>query len=209
MRHEPRIKRVAAFVDGQNLFHGAREAFGYRFPNYDPLALARAVCARRGWQLTTTHFFTGIPDAEDNLRWNQFWTSRLAVMGSRGVQTFWRPLRYQIQRITLPDGSKATAQMGQEKGIDVRIALDIVRLARSRAYDVALLFSQDQDLSEVADEVRAISREEHRWLKLASAFPLSPSSRNRRGVNGTDWIPIDRAMYDQCLDPIDYRPKRL
>ncbi len=95
--------------------------------------------------------------------------------------------------------------VGQEKGIDVRIALDVVRLARENAYDVALLFSQDQDLSEVADEVRAISRVESRWIKIASVFPLSPTSRNRRGVNKTDWIPIDRATYDACLDPNDYR----
>lgn len=90
---------------------------------------------------------------------------------------------------------------------DVRIALDVVRLARQGACDVALLFSQDQDLSEVADEVRAISREEDRWIKIASAFPSSPASRNRRGVNKTDWIPIDRATYDACLDLNDYRSK--
>jgi hypothetical protein len=32
--------------------------------------------------------------------------------------------------------------------------------------------------------------------KGACAFPLSPTSRNRRGINETDWIPISRAMYD-------------
>jgi uncharacterized LabA/DUF88 family protein len=39
---------------------------------------------------------------------------------------------------------------GEEKGVDVRIALDVIRLAHRAEYDVALLFSQDQDLSEVA-----------------------------------------------------------
>jgi hypothetical protein len=33
MPAEPPIKRVTAFVDGQNLFHAAREAFGYSYPN--------------------------------------------------------------------------------------------------------------------------------------------------------------------------------
>ena len=28
-----------------------------------------------------------------------------------------------------------------------------------------------------------------------------------RGINGTDWIRIDRATYDACIDPNDYRPK--
>jgi hypothetical protein len=42
---------------------------------------------------------------------------------------------------------------------------------------------------------------------MASAFPSSPTSRNTRGVNHTEWIPIDRATYDACLDRRDYRPK--
>lgn len=36
---EPSIKRTAAFIDGQNLFYSAKEAFGRHFPDYDPIAL--------------------------------------------------------------------------------------------------------------------------------------------------------------------------
>ena len=89
--------------------------------------------------------------------------------------------------------------------MDVRLALDVVRLAREGAYDVAVLFSQDQDLSEVADEVRAISIAQQRWIKIASAFPVSPTYSNTRGVNKTDWVRFDRALYDLCLDRTDYR----
>jgi hypothetical protein len=73
---------------------------------------------------------------------------------------------------------------------------------------VAVIFSQDQDLSEVADEIRKISSREDRWIKIASAFPIGPTSRNRRGINGTDWIKIDRKTYDACIDSRDYRPRR-
>jgi hypothetical protein len=82
-----------------------------------------------------------------------------------------------------------------------------VRLAINSNLDVALVFSQDQDLSEVADEVRLISVAQQRWIKVASAFPVSPTSPNRRGINGTEWIPIDRATYDSCIDSTDYRPR--
>ena len=51
MNGEPPTKRAVAFVDGQNLFHAAREAFGYTYPNYDVSALAGLVCARQGWEL--------------------------------------------------------------------------------------------------------------------------------------------------------------
>ncbi len=137
--------------------------------------------------------------------WNHFWNAKLAVMGTRGVTTFSRHLRYRNQTVALPDGTSTTVLVGQEKGIDVRLALDVVRLGREGAYDVAVVFSQDQDLSEAADEVRAISIAQQRWIKLASAFPASPTYRNTRGVNRTEWVRFERSVYDKCIDRIDYR----
>jgi hypothetical protein len=32
MPAEPPVKRATAFIDGQNLFHNVRNAFGYTFP---------------------------------------------------------------------------------------------------------------------------------------------------------------------------------
>ncbi|MFI5341433.1 MAG: NYN domain-containing protein [Candidatus Methylomirabilales bacterium] len=208
MPPEPAVKRTVAFIYRQNLFHAARESFGYTYPNFDVLALARLICQRQGWQLGLGHFYTGIPDPADDPFWNYFWQHKLAMLGRQGVTVYSRPLRYRNRRIRLPDGTEHTYLAGEEKGIDVRIALDVVRMAHWGEYDVALVFSQDQDLSEVAEEVRTIAKEHDRWLKIACAYPLSPTTRNRRGINKTDWIPIDRAMYDLCLDLRDYRPPK-
>ena len=204
---EPKVKRVAAFVDGQNLFHAAREAFGRRFPDYDPEALARRVCDEKGWELRELHFYTGVPTERDDSFWNAFWNSKLARLGTRGVHTFRRPLRYHDRTVVLPDGGTHTFRSGHEKGIDVRLALDVVRLALDRAFDIALVFSQDQDLSEVAEEIRLIARRQRRWLRIASAYPVGTGSTNRRGINKTDWIQIDSSTYEACLDPMDHRPK--
>ncbi len=208
MPAEPSVKRAVAFIDGQNLFYAAKKAFGYRFPNYNPKALAERISASRGWTLSQTFFYTGIPDPTDNPFWNHFWTAKLAVMGTRSVRTFSRPLRYRNQTVRLPGGGTTTILVGEEKGIDVRLALDAVRMARENLYDVALIFSQDQDLSEAVDEIKAISIQQARWIKVACAFPTSPTAENRRGINATDWITIDRATYDACIDPFDYRPKK-
>lgn len=205
MPTEPSSKRTIAFFDGQNLYRCAKTAFGHTYPNYDPLLLAQRVCESKGWRLKRVHFYTGVPDRTDNPAWSHFWAAKLAVMGTRGIKTFSRSLRYRNESLILPDGTERTVLVGQEKGIDIRIALDVVRMARSRDYDVALIFSQDQDLSEVADEVKQISIEQDRWIKVASAFPFSPTTTNRRGINGTDWIKIDRTMYDSCIDTNDYR----
>ncbi len=207
MNGEPPTKRAVVFVDGQNLFHGAREAFGYTYPNYDVSALAKQVCARQGWELTQVRFYTGIPDVAANRRWHFFWTHKLAAMGRQGVVVYSRALRYRNRTVVLPDGTQHSFLTGEEKGIDVRIALDVMALAHRRTFDVALVMSQDQDLSEVAEEIRTIAREQRRWIKIASAFPHSPTSRNRRGINKTDWFRIDRELYDQCLDRRDYRRK--
>ena len=202
---EPAIKRAVAFVDGQNLFMAAKEAFGYTYPNYDVQALANSICQARGWNLTEVRFYTGVPDATDNARWNKFWVGKLAVMGKAGIFVFSRPLRYRNISVTLPDGTIHTYLRGHEKGIDVRIALDVIGLANRQAYDVGLILSQDQDLSEAADEIRVISEQQNRWIKVACAYPHSPTRQNKRGINSTDWIKIDRATYDACIDPTDYR----
>ncbi len=207
MPSEPAIKRTIAFFDGQNLFHAAKKAFGYTYPNYDALKLADIICQGRGWNLVQTRFYTGVPDVQDNYRWHYFWTSKLAAMARQGIEIYSRKLVYRNQTIKLPDGTKHTFLVASEKGIDIRLALDIIRMGLDGDYDVALVFSQDQDLSEVADEIRGIGQSRDRWIKMASAYPSSPAYRNRRGIDKTDWIPIDRATYDSCLDPRDYRPR--
>ncbi len=209
MQKEPVVKRTFAFFDGQNLFHSARESFGYTYPNYDPLKLAESVCSINDWRLDQVFFYTGIPSNAKNPHWHHFWSKKLAFMGSRGIKTFTRPLRYQMQKLELSDGTLTSIPVAQEKGIDVRIAIDIVSKARLNMFDVALLFSQDQDLSEAATEIRDISNQQNRWIKIASTYPISPTSINKRGINKTDWIQIDKIMYDSCLDPYNYSKMKI
>lgn len=205
MPPEPSTKRCVSFIDGQNLFFSARDAFGYTHPNYNVKALAEEIATANQWQSVQVRFYTGIPDHSDSTKWHSFWTKKLLAMSRQGVHVFSRPLRYRNKRIELPDGTIHTYLTREEKGIDVRIALDVIRMAHRQEYDVALIFSQDQDLSEVAAEIRTISREQRRWIKAACAFPTSPTTRNIRGIDKTDWIHIDRATYDSCIDPRDYR----
>jgi hypothetical protein len=130
------------------------------------------------------------------------------MMGRRGVHVFSRELHYHNDTTILPDGTTMTVPVGREKGIDVRMALDIVRLAISGAYDVALVFSQDQDLAEAALEVRDVSAAAGRWIKVACAYPWSPNAGKQRGINNTEWIRIESDMYSAALDLRDYRVPR-
>ncbi len=146
MPAEPSVKRVHAFFDGQNLFYAAKNAFGYSWPNYDPLLLSRSVCQTMAWQFDKAWFYTGVPSPQDDPQKNHFWTAKLAQMGRVGVQTFSRHLKYRNQTVLLPEGGTTTVLVGNEKGVDVRLALDVVAAVRDNLCDVALIFSQDQDL---------------------------------------------------------------
>ncbi|HEX5271966.1 MAG TPA: NYN domain-containing protein [Gemmataceae bacterium] len=231
-----------AFFDGQNLFHAARDAFGYGEPNYDAVALSRRLCADQGWQLEHIRFYTGVPGRDEDPGGYSFWLRKLQGLRNAGVEVIQRTLRYRQKTVRLPltmsgarrahfllpdgtplvagtklyledgrevpDGTVLTVRVGEEKGIDVRLALDVVGLALARRFDVALLFTQDQDLAEAAREVQQIARRDGRTVEVCSAYP--EGSSNAVGVHGTRWIKIDGATYAACLDRKDYRqgPRR-
>jgi uncharacterized LabA/DUF88 family protein len=221
---EPPVKRAVAFVDGQNLYHAAKRVFGHFHPNYDIASLAQSVARSQGWNLVETRFYTGIHRREDDEKWNHFWERKLLAMSRRGVKVFKRHLKYREERVDLPDGSKHTFHYFVEKGVDVRLALDAVRLAYRAAYDVAVLFSQDQDLSEAAEEIRTVAAEHGRWVEVVSAFPFDPALCdatgnslkdpngydlcNPRGIGKTKPLKIPQVTYDQCLDLRDYHWRR-
>jgi hypothetical protein len=200
--------RAMAFIDGQNLFQHAKSAFGHYHPNYDPIALHRAVCVSIGWQPTLARFHTGIPSPADDEVWAAYWAKRILFMKNRGVYVTTRRLRYRERAVFDRNGNETTMRVAQEKGIDVRLALDIVSTTRRRQWDACVIFSQDQDLAEVVAEIRDIGREQSRELRIACAFPASPTATSRRGIEGTQWFRMDQAFCDACLDPVDYRPRR-
>jgi uncharacterized LabA/DUF88 family protein len=188
---EPPIKRCFAFFDGQNLYHSARKVFGCAWPNYDPVLLASRICKDKGWAMAKVLFYTGIPDQNEDPFWNQFWVRKLGAMGARGVQTYSR-----------------TVKNNREKGVDLRLGIDVVRMAITNQYDIALIFSQDQDFTEAVETVKETAKLQNRWIWIASAFPYDPAYGKTAGIMGTEMIRIDRAMYDACIDSTDYRTKK-
>lgn len=202
---EPAHKKAVAFFDGQNLFRHAKDAFGHYHPNYDPIKLFAAVCKDKGWKDSGVRFYTGTPGAKEDPSWHDYWTRRLLAMRRSGILVESRPLRYRENRQRLQDGTEHVFKTAQEKGIDIRIALDVIRMTLERSLDVAVIFSQDQDLAEVVKDIKEIAKTQDRWIKVASAYPYGPNASSPRGINGTDWIKIDEETYNRCLDKRDYR----
>jgi uncharacterized LabA/DUF88 family protein len=200
----PKMPRAVTFFDGQNLYRSVKAAFGYTYPNFDPVKLSQLVCSKQNWQLDSVRFYTGIPTQTDDPFWNKFWINKLANLGRQKVVVYKRYLANREKIIETPDGD-IVMPFFVEKGIDVRIAIDIIRMAINGMYDVAIIFSQDQDLSEVATEIRNISKERDIQIKIASVYPQNNNQAYYRGINKTEWIQLTKSEYDSCIDHVDYR----
>lgn len=190
--------RTTVFIDGQNLYRLAllawgrartSETFRYSWPSYDVLKLAETLAQRLPDRvLTEVRFYTGVPSPEVDQRWHQFWTNKLFRLKGQGVYTY----RGRVDHY------------GNEKGVDVSLAIDLIHETHERSFDVAIIVSQDSDFVPAVDLVKDIAGKQGRSVHLESAYPVLTDRRENRGINGTTWTPIDKAMYDSCFDPEDY-----
>ena len=190
------------FIDGQNLYHRARDAWApdppvqhtpYSWPSYDVEKLAAWIIRRvPGRVLKQIRFYTGVPNSsgtERNRFWHGFWTNKLRHLRNRGVYVY----------------TGHVNPGGQEKGVDVSLAIDLIQLTHERSYDTAVIVSQDWDFGPAVRLARKIAHGQGRALDFESVFPLNP--QNRRGVPGTTWIHIDQRTYDSFYDPTEFRPR--
>lgn len=190
--------RTVLFFDGQNLYHGAREAWRpqppigpsiYSWPSYDVQKLAEALVSRiSGRTIAQIRFYTGVPDLELDEFWHFFWSNKLRYLRSQGVYTYRGRIIYD-----------------REKGVDVSIAIDLIRLTYEKQYEVAVIVSQDWDFGPAVRLAKEIAKDQGRNLIFESCFPLGLGSKSNRGIPGTTWVPIDQATYDACHDHREYR----
>lgn len=198
------MSRVIVFVDAQNFYRSARRAFfddatdPYRVGQFHPRALGSLLCSRDSDRsLAAVRLYTGRPDAylqpaasRANVRQCQAWEQA-------GCYVFARQLRY-------PRGwpDNAGGQRPQEKGIDVRMALDIALLASRGEYDVAIVCSGDTDLIPAVEEV--LDGEGSAQVEVAGW--RSEHYRQRLSVEGRNlWCHwLTREDYDRVRDDTDY-----
>ena len=191
------IIRVVTYIDGQNLYHLAREAWGtdggvldtpYNWPSYDVAKLAAALVAvSPDRMLAKVCFYTGVPSSG---RWHQFWNGKLRRLRNQGI--------------IVTRG--AVSRHGREKGTDISLAIDLVTDAYEQEYDVAIIVSQDADFAPAVRRAKEVARKQNRFLTFQSSFPQIPG-RQLSGIGGTTFVPIDKALYDTCLEPDRYRPR--
>jgi uncharacterized LabA/DUF88 family protein len=140
--------RVAVFIDWQNTYKAAREAFGYQalpneHGNYSPYRLAKILAAghERGddGELVRVAVHRGLPSSSrDSVGYGACRRQSAAWMQENEdvVIPRLRPLRYPR------DESEAPV----EKGVDVELAIGAVEQVVTGGCDVAVIFTNDTDL---------------------------------------------------------------
>lgn len=143
MTDTPHDRRTVVFIDYQNMYRSARDTFGWtsesgRFGNFRPYGLGRQMVRETDRVLTQVRVYTGIHTPVRNPALYAMMQRRMSAWVAERpdrVDVFPRPLRYSSAR-----------PQGEEKGVDVELAIDVVSLALDDAFDVCVVASADTDL---------------------------------------------------------------
>jgi uncharacterized LabA/DUF88 family protein len=209
--------RVVAFIDAMNLFNQAKRCWNYQYPNFDPILLSERIgLSYPNRVLTNIRLYTGIHKVGKNRNKYWFWKNKIAEHEKDPrFEAFVTTLAYSEEEIPVKDAATGEVRLvlteiAREKGTDVNIGVDLYRLANDNHYDVAIIFSQDRDLTGSVESVRKIRVQSGRVILLECAFPVNDalSREYKRGIPNTKWIEINKTDYDACIDPKDYRPKK-
>jgi len=201
--------RVVVFLDWQNVYKGAREAFcAIGGPHWqgqvDPLVLAQHIAADSPFdrQLHQVRIYRGQPDASRDPRGYAACSRQAASwQQSRLIDLTLRTLRY-------PRGWPSSHRPGerpQEKGIDVALALDFVVMAVRRDFDVGILMSTDTDLKPALEAVAELTNTQGTRAEVA-AWSAAGQHNRRLAIRTRNlychWIGKD--VYDRVADATNY-----
>ena len=146
--------RVAIFIDGSNLYHSLEENCD-RF-DVDFAAFSTKLC--KGRTLFRTYYYNVQRDPDRN------------PQAYQDQQKFLTALYNTPYLETRLGTSKQRGDVAVEKGIDIMLATDLLRLAWNDLYDVAVLVSGDGDFSYAVKAVKDMGKH----VEVA-AFPANLS----------------------------------
>ena len=134
--------RISIFIDGSNLYHSLEENC-HRF-DLDFSAFADKLC--RGRTLYRIYYYNMLRDSERNANAYQEQQKFLGAL-------------YSTPYLEVRLGTaKMRGDITVEKGIDIMVATDLLRLAWEDRYDVAILVSGDGDFAYAVQAVKDLGK---------------------------------------------------
>lgn len=146
------MKRIMIFIDGSNMYKNLIRVFGKASLNYYKFSLKLTGVDR---ELIRTYYYNCPLNQKENPE------------SYRLQQKFFNSL-YNTRDLEVRLGRLQKKNDGRriEKGVDVKLAVDMLSKAIKDQYDVAILVSGDADFAEVVHEVKELGKH----VELA-AFP--------------------------------------
>lgn len=201
-------RKVVVFIDSQNLVRDARQAFHDprvdppHIGHVDPGALSKLLLSvgSKGRVLQQVRVYTGRPSNDKQpsaykafLRRKEAWEKT-----DVDIEVFPRTLRYPENWPTEP---------AREKGVDVALAVDLVRLALiEESLDVGIIASTDSDLQPALQAV-AESPKSRAWgwprVEVMVWKPLW-GKRLNLPLKSLWCHGLTRDQYEQVMDGTDY-----
>jgi uncharacterized LabA/DUF88 family protein len=189
---------VAVLLDWQNIYNCAREAFGLEDAGsfegtVYPLKLATHLASGVGpdRKLQELRIYRGRPDNVKDRRSYDAWQSQTAAWkgacGERLIPRY-RDLRYRGETVV-------------EKGIDVWLAIDLVKIAMDQSAERVVVVSSDTDLVPALDLAVQIRGEE--FVEVAG-WDGGPGTAPILDVPGVVQRGLTRSHYERFRDDTDY-----
>jgi len=158
------MKRAFVFIDGSNLYYRLKGIAGfYTKENGSDYSMSRfnfkEFCK---WlvgdnDLQEIHYYIGQikrpnPQSKNSQKVEQMYSSQQRLAGYLQAQGIIMKFGKLMKDPSRPD-------VYHEKGVDVQIAVEMIRFARQDKYDVAYLISSDTDLVPAVQEVKDLGKE--------------------------------------------------
>lgn len=191
-------RRVAVFIDYQNCYGAAREAFASGLDpsyvgNFSPMALGKLLASKGSgsYKLVFVGVYCGIAEPRMDPRTHSARSKQIARWKREGATVFARSLRY-------PPGWKVgitNRDSPREKGVDVKMAIDAVMGALRDEYDVAILATCDNDFVPVVEALLELGATNGKPEVEVIAWK---DRNNRLGISG-------RQLVERWIGPNDFR----
>lgn len=179
-----------------------------------PLLLARALAGND--DLVEVRYATGIPQAEVDPHRFASQRRRHDLMVATDVVVLEKPLRYRwewsirdrdLGRADEHQGEVSKARVksryrGQEKGVDVWLALDVLVMCARDDLDCVIVASADSDLDMVRDYLRMVAGNEN--TKVVQARVINDTHELRQSAGWDATVAIDRKIFELSRDDFDY-----
>lgn len=186
--------RVAAYVDGFNLYYGLRSKGWRRYYWLDVRRLAKNLL-RPGQSLAAVHYFTArtLPEPDDPGKpaRQSAYLEALATLPDLRIH-----YGYYLAKDRRCAQCGAVWQTHEEKMTDVNMAVEMLGDAQDDAFDTAILISADSDL---AGPVYAVRRR-YPGKRVVAAFPPNRNSFRLREAASASFT-IGRGVVSDSLLP--------